>query len=81
MQKYFTALPCIFTPFAPIRVRMYLKGGETMSQHLYKVSDVADILKVNTSTVWRWIKAGKLSAFRTGRTYRMTVDSVWISSN
>jgi excisionase family DNA binding protein len=52
-----------------------------MSQHLYKVSDVADILKVNTSTVWRWIKAGKLSAFRTGRTYRMTVDSVWISSN
>ena len=32
----------------------------------YTVAEVAEILEVSHSTVWRWIRAGKLRAYRVG---------------
>ncbi|MDO6522948.1 helix-turn-helix domain-containing protein [Shimia thalassica] len=36
------------------------------------VSDVADRMYVSERTVFRWIKAGHLKAFRTGRVLRIS---------
>lgn len=35
------------------------------------VPEVAEYLKVSRTTVWRWCNAGKLSAFKAGRGWRV----------
>jgi excisionase family DNA binding protein len=35
------------------------------------VQEVADYFKVSRSTVWRWCKEGKISAFKVGRGWRL----------
>ncbi len=40
------------------------KGAE--EQPLYSVPQVASMLKVSPSTIWRWVESGKLPAFRVG---------------
>jgi excisionase family DNA binding protein len=42
----------------------------------YDLNEVADLLKVSTMTVRRWIKTGKLKAVRIGRKYLITEDTI-----
>jgi excisionase family DNA binding protein len=42
----------------------------------YTPTEVAKILKLNPNTVWRYIKDGKLSAFKVGRCYRISEAQV-----
>jgi len=49
-------------------------GGEGMivSKAIYKVSELAVRYKVSRTTVWSWIKTGKLKADRLGASYRIS---------
>ena len=40
------------------------------------VEDAANVLAVDAETVRRWIRAGKLSAMRWGRRYRITREAI-----
>ncbi len=40
----------------------------------YKAEDLAELLEVNIMTIYRYIKAGKLKAYKIGKAYR--VDKV-----
>ena len=40
-------------------------------EKLYKCKEVAEMYRVKVSTVWEWIKSGKLKAYRIGRLYRI----------
>jgi excisionase family DNA binding protein len=39
---------------------------KTAEQDYYTVAGTAAFLSVNPSTIWRWIKSGKLPAYRVG---------------
>lgn len=38
----------------------------------YKAEDLAEMLKVNIMTIYRYIKSGKLTAHKIGKEYRIT---------
>lgn len=38
---------------------------------LYRVDELAEMLRVNRMTIYRYIKAGKLHAYKTGKEYRI----------
>ncbi len=38
----------------------------------YLVEELAEKLRVNKMTIYRWIKAGKLTASKLGKEYRIT---------
>lgn len=40
-------------------------------KEFYKVEDLAKLLEVNVMTIYRYIKAGKLVAYKIGREYRI----------
>lgn len=40
-------------------------------KEFYKVEGLAKILEVNVMTIYRYIKAGKLVAYKIGREYRI----------
>jgi len=42
-----------------------------MSDEFYKAEDLAEKLKVNIMTIYRYIKAGKLKAYKIGKEYRI----------
>jgi len=42
----------------------------------YTPIEVANILKLNLNTVWRYIKEGKLPAFKVGRCYRISEEQL-----
>ena len=53
------------------------KAAEGTEQQYFTREDVATMFKVSIATVDNWIKAGYLTAVRTGRRYiRITADSV-----
>jgi excisionase family DNA binding protein len=35
------------------------------------VREVAEYLKLSRTTIWRWVKEGKLQAFKVGRSWRV----------
>lgn len=43
----------------------------TVSPDFYLVDELAAKLRVNRMTIYRYIKAGKLHAFKTGKEYRI----------
>lgn len=45
-------------------------------QHLLRVREVADVMRVSTMTVYRLIRSGELAATRVGRSYRIWSDEV-----
>jgi excisionase family DNA binding protein len=50
---------------------------ETDGRAFYNVSEAARILGVSRSTVWRWIDAGELSAYRVGpKTIRIKAEDL-----
>lgn len=40
------------------------------------VKEVADYLKISRTTVWRWCQAGRLTAFKAGRNWRVRRSDV-----
>ena len=45
-----------------------------MSDEFYKAEDLAKKLKVNIMTIYRYIKARKLKAYKIGKEYRIDVE-------
>ena len=46
---------------------VFMKGGT----EYYTAKDVADMLKVNIMTIYRYIKAGRLQAHKIGKDFRI----------
>ena len=42
-----------------------------MEDKYYTIQEIADILKVDYMTVYRWIRAGKLEAYQVQKQYRI----------
>jgi excisionase family DNA binding protein len=42
-----------------------------MTEEFYKAEDLAEKLKVNIMTIYRYIKAKKLEAYKIGKEYRI----------
>ena len=42
-----------------------------MEDKYYTIQEIADLLKVNYMTVYRWIRAGKLEAYQLQKQYRI----------
>lgn len=40
-------------------------------KEFYKAEDLAEILEVNIMTIYRYIKAGRLKAYKIGREFRI----------
>lgn len=40
-------------------------------KEFYKAEDLAELLDVNIMTIYRYIKAGRLSAYKIGREFRI----------
>jgi excisionase family DNA binding protein len=45
-------------------------------EKLYLVKEAADYLRVNPQTVLRWVREGRLEAFRSGRQMVFTEESL-----
>jgi excisionase family DNA binding protein len=43
---------------------------------VYTLAEIENLLRVTRRTVYRWIKAGKLKAFKAGREYRVTEEAL-----
>ncbi len=43
----------------------------TEEKDFYKAEKLAELLQVNIMTIYRYIKAGRLKAYRIGREYRI----------
>lgn len=48
-----------------------MQGGENLDDKLCTVAEVAEYFQVHFKTVQRWIREGKLPAFKVGRAYRI----------
>jgi len=40
-------------------------------KEFYKAEDLAEVLDVNIMTIYRWIKSGKLKAYKIGKEFRI----------
>lgn len=45
--------------------------NKAQSKEFYKAEDLAKLLKVNIMTIYRYIKAGRLNAYKLGREFRI----------
>lgn len=43
---------------------------------LLTIAEVAEMLRVSRMTVWRWIRSGRLQAYRVGKQYRIPEEAV-----
>ena len=41
------------------------------NEYFYTAQELADILKVNIMTIYRYIKAGKITAYKIGKEFRI----------
>jgi len=49
---------------------------EVHPQEMYRIDEVAEILRVSGETVRTWAKDGKLEGFKIGRTWRISRESL-----
>lgn len=47
-----------------------------MSENYYSLKEVAVLLKVAYLTVYRWVKSGRLSAYRVQKQYRIKKEDL-----
>ena len=43
---------------------------------VYTLKEIEELLQVTRRTLYNWLKAGKLKAFRVGREWRVTKESL-----
>lgn len=53
-----------------------MNNDEITATKFYTIEEIADLLKVSYLTVFRWIQAGKLSAYKVGKQYRIDVQDL-----
>lgn len=42
----------------------------------YKIEDVCELLQVSKITIYRWIKPGKIAAYKVGKSYLFKISDV-----
>ena len=47
-----------------------------MTEALYSTSEVAMLFKVNRVTIYRWVKQGKIKAYKIGKHHKIPVSEV-----
>lgn len=47
-----------------------------MSDQFYSLQEVADLLKVKYLTIFRWARSGKLPAYKFGKQYRVSAETL-----
>lgn len=47
-----------------------------MEEEILTIEEAAKLLKVSEATIRRWVKNGKLVAFRAGREYRLKKEDI-----
>lgn len=47
-----------------------------VDEQYYSIEEVAKMLKVAYLTVYRWIQAGRLNAYKAGKQYRIKKDDL-----
>lgn len=52
-------------------IRDDIKTRRIMKEKLLSVNDIIETLKVSKLTIYRYIKSGKLPAYKVGRDYRI----------
>ena len=48
-----------------------MKLSNMKEKSFYKAEDLAELLEVNIMTIYRYIKAGRLQAYKIGREFRI----------
>ena len=48
-----------------------MKTATMKDKPFYKAEDLAELLEVNIMTIYRYIKAGRLKAYKLGREFRI----------
>ncbi len=51
-------------------------SGTAKEVLFYTIQEVADILKVSYITVFRWVKAGKITAYKVGKQHRIKTEDL-----
>jgi excisionase family DNA binding protein len=47
-----------------------------MKDKFYTPQEVAELLKISYMTVFRWIRAGKMKAYKLGKQYRISKEEL-----
>ena len=50
---------------------LILVKSKIMEEKYYTPQEIAELLKINYMTVYRWIRAGKLEAYQVQKQYRI----------
>ena len=53
-----------------------MNNDRSNAQKFYTITEVANILRVSYLTVFRWIQADKLSAYKVGKQYRIEIQDL-----
>lgn len=53
-----------------------MDNQEKTATQFYTIEEIAELLKVSYLTVFRWVKAGKLTAYKVGKQYRIDVQDL-----
>ena len=53
-----------------------MNKNKMMKEQYYTIEEVAEMLKVAYLTVYRWIQAGKLIAYKAGKQYRIKEEDL-----
>lgn len=53
-----------------------MNNQEKTATQFYTIDEIAELLKISYLTVFRWVKAGKLSAYKVGKQYRIDVQDL-----
>lgn len=53
-----------------------MDNQEKTATQFYTIEEIADLLKVSYLTVFRWVQAGKLTAYKVGKQYRIDVQDL-----
>jgi len=53
-----------------------MNDQEKTATQFYTIDEIAELLKISYLTVFRWVKAGKLTAYKVGKQYRIETNDL-----